>query len=248
MNKLTPEAAQLEILRLLNSSSKPLSKSKILAGKGGSARGKTLSFLLKTKRVVNLGSPRNTAFVAAPEGETLDLTAKTENLILENQPAKPTPLSFTKLKALVKYPELQGRVIEAVGNLVKKKQGIMFKCGSGTYFLHLAPIRELLSLPTNGSGHTHPADPDRPQANVDEIIVSRYRDLVRETGTPDISIASLIRVCGLPLSIVHNWLRAECSAHRASPSKGEPTLATPEERMGALTVDGETFYLIRLLR
>lgn len=87
-------------------------------------------------------------------------------------------------------------------------------------------------------------------------VFSAYESLGEEMQTPDVPIHAIHRRVGGSLLELQNHLRAECRAHRAVPSTGEPAFAGDAARQSALCLPGETdratgkpqsFLLIKLI-
>ena len=87
-------------------------------------------------------------------------------------------------------------------------------------------------------------------------VYEAYQALADETQSPDVPIHSLHRKVGGSLLELQNHLRAECLAHRAVPSTGEPAFVGDAARQSALYLPGETdratgkpqlFLLIKLI-
>ena len=87
-------------------------------------------------------------------------------------------------------------------------------------------------------------------------VFSAYESLADAMKTPDVPIHALHRRVGGSLLDLQNHLRAECLAHRATPSTGEPVFAGDAARQSALTIRGEVdratgkpqlFLLIKLI-
>jgi hypothetical protein len=71
-------------------------------------------------------------------------------------------------------------------------------------------------------------------------VWAAYRALCDEMRTPDVPIHAIHRRVGGSLLELQNHLRAECLAHRAVPSTGEPAFAGDAARQSALCLPGET--------
>jgi hypothetical protein len=110
------------------------------------------------------------------------------------------------------------------------------------------------------AGKMQPPEPRLSRPDEEQTYTHRvwtaYRALCEEMQTPDVPIHALHRRVGGPLLELQNHLRAECLAHRAAPSTGEPTLAGDAARQSALCLPGETdratgkpqsFLLIKLI-
>ena len=80
-------------------------------------------------------------------------------------------------------------------------------------------------------------------------VWSAYRELAKQYQTPDVPIHAIHGRVGGSIHELHEFLRAECLAHRAVPSTGEPAFAGDAARQSALTLPGEkeTFLNIKLL-
>lgn len=84
--------------------------------------------------------------------------------------------------------------------------------------------------------------------DVSERVRSAYRALRAETGRNRVFISDIQKRSRVPLAAVHRFLDDECTSHRANPSRGEVTAATPEQREAALSIDGEPHLYIELLK
>jgi hypothetical protein len=80
-------------------------------------------------------------------------------------------------------------------------------------------------------------------------VYAAYAEIAAERQSPDVPIHALHRRVGGSIHELHDALRAECLAHRAVPSVGEPAFAGDAARQSALRLPGEkeTFLSIKLL-
>ena len=107
----------------------------------------------------------------------------------------------------------------------------------------LPPAKPRPSRPAEGQTYT-------------QRVWTAYRSLADEMQTPDVPIHAIHRRVGGSLLELQNHLRAECLAHRAVASTGEPAFAGDAARQSALWLPGETdratgkpqsFLLIKLI-
>jgi hypothetical protein len=94
------------------------------------------------------------------------------------------------------------------------------------------------------------------QRTYSQRIWESYRELCQERQSIDVPIDALARRVGGSIAELHAFLRAECWAHRATPSTGEPAFAGDAARQSALCLSGEAdrapgkpqlFLLIKLI-
>lgn len=80
-------------------------------------------------------------------------------------------------------------------------------------------------------------------------VYRAYREIAEGTKFIDVPIHALHRRVGGNIHELHDLLRAECLAHRAVPTVGEPAFAGDAARQSALRLPGEkeTFLNIKLI-
>lgn len=79
-----------------------------------------------------------------------------------------------------------------------------------------------------------------------EALQSAYAAWRRQSGSSLMAIADLQAASGVPLPGLHEWLRAEAAAGRAELSEGDWSLASPDMRAAALSLQGQKFIRVRL--
>ena len=80
-------------------------------------------------------------------------------------------------------------------------------------------------------------------------VRAAYKMVSSKTGLRNVKVNDLLRALVDQVSQAESLaiLAGECRAHRANPTRGEPTLLTLEEKLNALRLGGERYYWIELL-
>lgn len=77
-------------------------------------------------------------------------------------------------------------------------------------------------------------------------IQAAYAAWRKRSGSSLIAIHDLQEATGMPLAELHEWVRREAAQGRAELSEGDWSLASPEVREAALTLQGQKFIRVRL--
>jgi hypothetical protein len=86
-----------------------------------------------------------------------------------------------------------------------------------------------------------------PAPPFNDSVRRAYEALHRRTGFPAVNISGLQGESGVAMDELKPWLVEEYQAGRAVLAEGDWSLATPEEREGAIEVHGQRCILVRLL-
>lgn len=73
-----------------------------------------------------------------------------------------------------------------------------------------------------------------------KVIAKAYRELKNQKGFSSVGISSLQKTTGIPMEELKEFLKQESKEGRAVLSTGDWSLASPEERQGAIYFEGET--------
>ncbi len=234
----TAQAERERILeRLKNSGGKGLKKSALVKTKSGE---QVLKELVQAGKVANLGATNPSYYVLLGDQNVdsfcLSLAISAVKALTEG--SKPYLISKSKIKEKIKLPSKAKQALgKALKQLVDERSLIPLRAGTGNYFLSAASLRDYFPTP-----------PHPPQTPFDPVAArSVYQRLAEQLRSPEILISDLQEASGLPLKPLHEWLLAECRAHRAVPGKGEPTVATSRQLECALVIDREPHLYIRFL-
>lgn len=233
--------------------------------------GRVVRKLKRLQAIVALGKFKNRTVYALSDGKTAKQLAALK--IREELASLRTPL---KMQALPLAPDndlyakvwptgMRNQLKSVVAQLVKEREVVPLKIAGRNYFQFVETMREIIqsspgqSATTDGDASPPQPAPDSPTTPVDprakippastldiHAVKAAYRRLVDRTRVPNVGIYDLHRESGASLDPLKEWLTEECFAHRAVPSRGEPTAATPEELAAGLHIRDNVFLYIRL--
>jgi hypothetical protein len=135
---------------------------------------------------------------------------------------------------------VRNELVRGLKGLVDTGEVLVFKLGSGGYFFFREELEVALAKVPRPPAAKAAAD------DVRYTVTQAYKALSDERGLRNVSIARLVARTGLSADKLHSFLLAECRAHRANPTLGEPTAASPDELAAALLIDGRPHLYVEL--
>ena len=210
---------------------------------------KALKALLKDQYVVELGQLNRKQCYALCEGTTEKaklLALANAALSADAAPIKATatlPITSSVASSFKRWPtKVREHVKDALKPLFKEGAGFRVRVGRSNYYVLRRDVETLLNVATPARDPSASAS----KSPTGERIHAAYLALKRETSLRNVNIHALLERSGVQVADLHTWLEAECHAHRANPTRGEPTAATPAEKESALRMGGESYLYIEL--
>lgn len=124
-------------------------------------------------------------------------------------------------------------ISEAIRYLIGENRMIPVKRRNSTYYLHSAYLKQFISV------WERSAIPQK------ERVFEAYQRLSRQSGWQDIWLSDLYRESGVEIGGLKSLLKEESHMGRVVLSRGDWSLASDEERMAAVYIDGEPFLFVR---
>lgn len=239
MADLKTDASSKLLAKLKKAGSAGLTPSRLLPAKSSSLRQVSEQILhdLQSQRVIgNLGTAKSPRYVLIEFFKPLEIACAA----IEAKAATDKIALFT-LNELAQGTKgaVRDKVPDAVHLLAREQKLIPIRRGTITYYLFTAPLRAALQL---GSALNSPPTLDTSR------VLQAYDQLVLRSGLPDVWICDLQRESGADLESLKTWLIEQSRQGRVAPSRGDWSLATPEQRSAALFINHEPFPRVRFLK
>jgi hypothetical protein len=205
-----------------------------------------IAVLVKRDALVYVGMQTRTKQYALPSGNNTQVTklAVAERVMrqIADNRSKPLPITAQHKEWKKNLPSgLRSVIPQVIRQLKEQRKVITFRVGnSNLFFFETQVLQQLaMTMPPASSETQEPAwDP--------ALVQAAYRRLKERTRSPHVFISDLQQESGMPLAPLQAWLQQECRAHRAVPTRGEPTLATAEQLAAALSIQDEPHLYIQL--
>lgn len=237
-----------------------LSKTQLIGGKASAPARAALASLLTERVIADAGKIKNSAaYVLLAPGEDPAVRMRSlarVQLLARYQRGRlrPTPVSHLSASHKQSPKDIPRGVRASFSDVLKQLQdegqAFTFKVGRSNMFVLRADLTAALEAAPARATDPHKGPPAR--IGAESIIADRvwqaYTALRHETGLRNVVIAQLQQRSGVPRDELIDYLRGECSAHRANPTLGDPTAASEFELAHALEVEGRPHIYIELLR
>jgi hypothetical protein len=232
----------IEILaKLETATERGLSKSQLLGKSKIKARTSVFEDLLTNRKIANIGTVGKPRYVTIENFKPLELAYAA--LEAKATPGKVVLFLASEFESAC-VGAVKSAVPEAIKRLIQDRKLIPIKRARSLYYLHAESLRHFVDSPTLASGPEQP----QPTGKVDEAAIREaYRRLVSETGFSDVRISDLCRRAGVKADQIKSWLLAQSRQGIISPTRGDWSLAGPDERAAAIEINGEQHLRIRFL-
>jgi hypothetical protein len=150
----------------------------------------------------------------------------------------PELLGLPELKKAAKKLE-QTFFAEAIQQLESSRRLLKLRRKTAALYAHGESLRGALGEARNSA-------PSSSAPFAEQAVRKAYRELLRDTGFPDVEISALQAATGAPMEPLKEWLRAEHRHGRAVFGLGDWSLASEQARAGVIELRGDRYLVVRL--
>ncbi len=242
MAKTTLEDCMQRLLaKLEKAGEKGLSKSRL--GIGSANCKAAFEGLIKTQQIGDLGRRGRSNYVLRafynPEQRAMD---KILSLAVEGQPRL---FSKTRFSKALPAGVIRHSCDAAITTLVDQRGLVEIKHGGIRYYLHWSALP---TPPQSVQSSVKMVEAPTSKAVDGAQLQAAYRGLVERDGFPDVALEELRQGCGRPAPAAFSKaILSLCKEKKATLSRGDTSLASPEARKNALEVGGVRYLMVRFL-